>query len=114
MRHSHRFAAPSCSRVLILAALCAVLAAAAGLAASAPQPPATAAGFLASLSAAPAPAVSGAAQLPSTGALFLSGCAGGCPPGQICCPLGGADPDGGGPTYGCIPTPPRGKCPPVQ
>jgi hypothetical protein len=106
-----RFASPSCSRVLILAALCAVLAAAAVLAASAPQPPAS---FLASLSADPPPAVSGVAQLPSTGALFLSGCAGGCPPGQICCPLGGADPEGGGPTYGCIPTPPHGKCPPVQ
>jgi hypothetical protein len=109
-----RFVSPYSSRVLILAALCAVLAAAAGFAASAPQPPATAAGFLASLSAAPPPAVSGAVQLPSAGALFLSGCAGGCPTGQICCPLGGADPEGGGgPTYGCI-TPWRGKCPPVS
>jgi hypothetical protein len=105
-----RFTSPSCSRVLILAALCAILAAAAGLAASAPQPPATAAGFLASLSAAPPPAVSGAA-LPSTGALFLSGCAGGCPPGQTCCSQG-ADPDGGS-AFACVVVP-HGKCPPVQ
>jgi len=109
-----RLASPACSRVLILAALCAVLAAAPGLAASTPQPPATAASFLASLSAPPSSTVGGAAHLPALGALFLTGCAGGCPPGQICCPLGGADPDGGGPTSGCIPTPPRGKCPPVQ
>jgi hypothetical protein len=106
-----RFVSPYSSRVLILAALCAVLAAAAGFAASAPQPPATAAGFLASLSAAPPPAVSGAAQLPSTGALFLSGCAGGCPPGQTCCSQG-ADPDGGS-AFACVVVP-HGKCPPVQ
>jgi len=105
-----RSASPSCSRVLILAALFAVLAAAPGLAASVPQHPATAAGFLASLSAAQPPAVSGAA-LPSTGVLFLSGCVGGCPPGQVCCPLG-ADPDGGT-AFSCV-TVLHGKCPPVQ
>jgi len=111
MRHPHRFGSLSRSRVLILAALCLAVAAAPGLAAAAPQAPATAAGFLASLSAAPPSSGSGAVELPPAGARFLSGCSSSadCPTGQLCCPVGGAN-DGGPPKTACF-SPIRGHCP---
>jgi hypothetical protein len=111
MRCSNHLAPLSRSRVLILAALCLAVAAAPGLAAAAPQAPATAAGFLASLSAAPPPAGSGALQLPPAGARFLTGCSSSadCPTGQLCCPVGGAN-DGGPPKTACF-SPIRGHCP---
>ena len=54
----------------------------------------------------------GAAQLPPAGVRFLTGCStsADCPAGQLCCPIGGADPGDGGPTKGCF-TPIRGRCP---
>jgi hypothetical protein len=110
MRNPYSFAPQSRSCVLILAALCAVLAAAPGLAATAPQTPAVsaatpAADFLAGLTSAPA-----APETP--GVHFLStGChsSADCPTGQLCCPLGGADP-GDGPRTACF-NPFRGHCP---
>jgi len=108
MRNPYSFAPQSRSCVLILAALCAVLAAAPGLAATAPQTPAS---FLASLSSDPPPAVSGAAQLPSTGARFLSdgscSTSADCPTGQICC-FGGTIPADDPPIGACLPRCPKG------
>jgi hypothetical protein len=112
MRNSSAFAPRSrsrWSRVLLLAALFAVLAVAmtpALHAADSQQPPANAAEFLATLSAAPA-ASTPALQAPAP--TFLSGCTSNsqCPTGQLCCLACGYD---GCETRACF-QPVKGRCP---